>query len=129
MSFQKFSHFGKRNSSFISITSSQSFGFGGDFLEKNGLLDKKYILLFFDSEENKIGFKFKSQREENDGSFKIIENKGTNSRSVVCRSFFTTFLDNINLDEYQSKYSPEMINDSDYGTLFAIKLKKKQQTS
>lgn len=126
MSFEKFSKFGRRNSSFITITASQSFGFGADFLEKNNLLNKKFVELFFDKEDGlRIAFKFKDEREADSPAFKLIENKGTNSKNLVARSFFTTYLQNVNLDEYESKYKPEVVQDLSYGTLFSIKLKKK----
>ncbi|RJR31396.1 hypothetical protein C4569_02115 [Candidatus Parcubacteria bacterium] len=125
MTFKKFTQFGRRNSSFISITSSHSFGFGGDFLQISDLADYNYVELFFDNSDDGIKIAFKFVRNQGDSAFKLIENKGTNSRSIVARSFFTTFLKDVNIDEFKNKYVPEMVNDDEFGKLFVIKLIKK----
>lgn len=128
MSFIRFSQFGRKNSSFISITASQSFGFGGDFLQENNLLDKLYVELFYDQDVQKIAFRFADAKTDK-GAFKLITTKGTNSKSVVARSFFTTFLKGLKMEEYENKYQPEKINHADFGALYAITLKKKNSNN
>lgn len=125
MAFEKFSQYGRRNSSFISITTSNSFGFGGDFLKKNQLTKKDYVELFFDKEALKIGFKFKQNKEPGDDAFKLIGNKGSDSKNVVARSFFTTKLEGLDLNSFIHKYKPETEDDGEFGRLYVIQLKKK----
>lgn len=123
MTFIKFSQQGKRDSKFISLTASKSFGFGGDFLRLNKLDDKNYVELYFDPDNKRIGFKFTA--EKNDvNAFKLIKSNVSNSKSTVARSFFTTYLKDIDLTRFEPKYQPEIVNDPEQGTLFAIELKE-----
>jgi len=124
MSFIKFKDVGRKSSSFVSITNSQSFGFGADFLQQHNLLDKNYIELFYDSEEQKIAFYFKDTPEKG-STFKLIGQEG-GSRSIVARSFFTKFLRDFKPEQYESRYKPEKVEDVSHGTLYVIQLKQKQ---
>lgn len=124
MAFIKFNQLGRKDSLFVSITNSQSFGFGSDFLSKNNLLDKKYLELFFDPEEKKIGFKFTKERNDKN-AFKLSEAKNTKSKSVVARSFFSTFLRDIDNENYENKYEPIKEHNPEHGDLYVIKIKKK----
>lgn len=128
MAFTKFTQLGKKESSFISVTDSKSFGFGGDFLSQYGLKDKKFVELFFDvvGDEKKIAFKFVDEKNDNN-AFKLIVSKVSNSKSVVARSFFTTLYRNngVNLNEYVNRYKPNMEHNSELGTLYIVKLKKR----
>lgn len=123
MSFVKFSQQGKRDSNFVSLTASKSFGFGADFLKQNSLGDKNYVELYFDEAENKIGFKFTVDKKD-DNAFKLIKSDVSDSKSTVARSFFTTYLKDFDLTKFESRYQPEVIHDSDHGTLSVIKLKQ-----
>lgn len=122
--FEKFTKKSSRSSIFVSLTSSKSFGFGGDFLKENQLEDKTYVELFFDASKSKIAFKF-TEGSKDENAFKLIATQLTNSKSIVARSYFATYLKDFDLKEYQLHYQPEKIHDPEYGTLFVIKLKKK----
>lgn len=122
MPFIKFTQQGKRDSNFISLTASKSFGFGGDFLKQNKLEDKNYVELYFDPEEKKIGFKFTVEKND-DNAFKLMKSDVSDSKSTVARSFFTTYLKDIDLTRFEPRYHPETVNEPEHGTLFVVKLK------
>jgi len=123
MGFEKFSQFGRKDSSFISITTSKSFGFGGDFLRSNNLTQKKSVELFFDKDEMKIGFKFYDDKQ--DGAFTLSDSHATESKSVVARSFFTSYSQYIKIEDFKNRYIPKKISDDEFGELFTITLEKK----
>jgi len=125
MAYTKFTQFGRKDASFISLTKSQSFGFGGDFLEKYNLESKEYVELLYDQDEKKVAFHFIDEKTDK-GAFKLISSKGTKSKLIVARSFFTTFFKANDIVKYEGKYLPEVEEDPEYGQLFSIKLKEKE---
>lgn len=126
MGFLKFAQQGKRDSNFISITASKSFGFGADFLRQNKLEDKQHVELYFDPDEKKIGFKFTGEKKDNN-AFKLIKSDVSDSKSTVARSFFTAYLRDVDLNKYESKYKAEVVHDAEHGTLYVFKLKEIMQ--
>ncbi len=129
MAFQEFTEINKKRSHFVSISSHQAINFGGDWLEQNNLADKKFVKLFFNFEQEtgkyQIGFRFVDENSEGT-AFKLIINKGTESKAIVARSFFLKYLNDLNIDEFEKRYKPQKIEDQNFGSLWIITLKKKQ---
>lgn len=124
MSFSKFTDVRAKRSLFISITKSQSFGFGGDFLQKYRLQSYNYVSLFYDSVTKRIGFQFSNEK-ESDSSYKLVSNPTTDSKGIVARAFYNKNLEEINIKDYQTRYIPEEVHDPEFGRLYVIRLKRK----
>lgn len=127
MTFIKFDSVGTKLTNTISLTKSQSFGFAGGFFQKNNIQDFSYVTLFYDPTEQKVGFQF-SKEKLGKSSFSIVTNKGNGDKEqsggVAARSFFKSF--GIDCNKYSGKYEPVEFTDQQFGKMFYIVLKEKQ---
>ena len=118
--FQKFENTNKRQENRITVTGHSSFGFPTKFYQDNSIDQYKFVTLFFDDAENKVGFQFHNNDEEKH-KFTIMKSKSGYGGSIIATSFFK----NKNLDskKYRGRYEWEKANLPEVGEIFAIKLK------
>ncbi|PIU26118.1 MAG: hypothetical protein COW32_08840 [Candidatus Aquicultor secundus] len=122
--FKKFEGRNARLESRITITKSNSIGFPTKFYVDNKIKDYKYVILFWDEQNQAIGVHFtndEENRHEKD-RFSVIHSNKNYGGSVVTRSFFKA--NNIDLEKYHGKYDWKIVDLEDYGHLYVIELKE-----
>jgi len=119
MSFQKFEAVGAKLSCTISLTQSGGFGFSSGMYKKYNIPEFNFVTLFFDPDENKVGFQFSKERIGR-SSFSIIQSDQRKSGSVVAKSFLKTF--DIDPKKYRGRYEPAEYDDPQHGKIFYIVL-------
>ena len=116
--FKKFESTHGRYESRITITSSNSIGFPTKFYKDNNIGQYKYVVLFFDKDNQAIGIKFTADKNE-PHKFSIISQTGYGG-SVVVTSFFKKH--EIDPKKHKGKYDWKKVK-TDFGKLFVFELK------
>lgn len=120
MAFVKFEETNKRQEDRITVTGHSSFGFPTKFYNDNKIDEHKYVTLFFDAENNEVGFYFHNDEAEKH-KFSILKSKQGYGGSIVASSFFK----NKSLDSkiYRGRYEWKKLNQEGVGEMYVIKLK------
>lgn len=114
----------KLSTNAISISSNFGFGFLSGFHHRNNIKDYDYVSLLYSAEDDAIGFIF--SRDKIKGSFKMTHSDRNTSSGVVCRSFFTGNKIDDRINEIVGHYEPKETNHPQFGKMFYIDLKEKQ---
>lgn len=122
MAFVKFEETNKRQEDRITVTGHSSFGFPTKFYNDNKIGEYKYVTLFFDQENNQVGFYFHNDEAEKH-KFSILKSKQGFGGSIVASSFFKS--KNLNSKNYRDRYEWHKENIPEIGEIFVIKLKIK----
>jgi len=124
MAFQKFEDTNKRQEDRITITGHSSFGFPTKFYQDNNIAQFKYVTLFYDPSESKVGFRFHNDETEKH-KFTILKSKQGYGGSIVASSFFRT--KGLNSKMYRNRYEWRKENVPEIGELFIIQLKPREE--
>ena len=122
--FKKFEGRNVRLEDRITITKSNSMGFPQKFYQDNNIKDYKYVVFFWDEQNQAIGIHFTNNEEEKN-KFSIIHSKTGYGGSVATRSFFKS--SSIDQKKYHGRYNWEKHNLEGVGSLFVIKLTDKKE--
>ncbi|MBI2601083.1 hypothetical protein HYW42_03955 [Candidatus Daviesbacteria bacterium] len=109
-----------RNS--ISITIVCGIGFNSGFYFRNKIENFDYVLLFFDKEQQAIGFQFLKDGKV-PGVLKINHEPRGNSGSTSASAFFKAY--DIDAKTSKGRYEPKEHVDQKLGKIFYISLKEK----
>jgi len=120
MTFVKFEETNKRQEDRITVTGHSSFGFPTKFYNDNKIGEYKYVTLFFNEENNEVGFYFHSDEAEKH-KFSILKSKQSYGGSIVASSFFKS--KNLDSKTYRGRYEWRKENISEITEIFVIKLK------
>jgi hypothetical protein len=124
MTWQKFENTNQRFEDRISISTNYSFGFPKTFYERNGLETYKYLVIFFNPEENAVGFQFTNSEDEKH-KFNIFRSKEKYGINITAKSFFKTY--NLDPNKYKGKYTSKKEEFAEAGTLYVINLNENQE--
>lgn len=120
--FEQFTKTGtKLSNNNISISKAHSFGFNSGFYHRNNIKNFKFVVLFYNKQENSIGFLFSN--DELDGKFTVTHSENRTSGGVTCRSFFSNY--DLKCGEMAGQYLPQEISHPNFGKMFVIDLNKK----
>lgn len=122
--FQKFEGRNVRLENRITITKSNSIGFPSKFYNDNKIKDFKFVILYWDKDNQAVGIKFTNDESEKN-KFSIIHSKVGYGGSVIARSFFKAC--EINPKLYYGRYDWEKQNLENIGDIYIIIMKEKQQ--
>lgn len=120
MAFVKFEETNKRQEDRITVTGHSSFGFPTKFYNDNKINNYKYVTLFFDAENNDVGFHFHNDEAEKH-KFSILKSKQGFGGSVVASSFFKS--KSLDSKIYRGRYEWRKENIPEIAEIFVIKLK------
>lgn len=120
MTWQKFQNTNQRFEDRISISPNNAFGFPTKFYLDNNLEAYSHLVIYYNQEDNDIGFQFTSNEEEKH-KFRLVRSKGQYGVNVTATSFFKSY--GINAKAYKGKYKAEKKTVEEIGTLFVIHLK------
>lgn len=120
MAFVKFEETNKRQEDRITVTGHSSFGFPTKFYNDNKIEEYKYVTLFFDEDNNEIGFYFHSNEAEKH-KFSILKSKQGFGGSIVASSFFKS--KSLDSKIYRGRYEWKKLNQEGFGEMYVIKLK------
>lgn len=121
MTWQKFQNTNQRFEDRISISPNNAFGFPTKFYLDNNLESYSYLVIYYNQEDNDIGFQFTSNEEEKH-KFRLVRSKGQYGVNVTATSFFKSY--SIDAKAYKGKYKAEKKQVEGIGDLFVIHLKE-----
>ena len=121
--FQKFEGRNVRLENRITITKSNSIGFPSKFYDDNKIKDYKYVVFYWDKDNQAIGIKFTNEESEK-SKFTIIKSKAGYGGSVVARSFFKMY--GIDPKLYYGRYEWKKQNIEGVGEIYVIKIEKRE---
>lgn len=119
--FKKFEGRNVRLEKRITITKSNSIGFPQKYYQDNSIKNYKYVVFYFDKNNNAIGIHF-TNNEKEENKFSIIHSKVGYGGSVVARSFFRTY--GIDTEKYHGRYEWKKQDIEGIGEVYIIELKK-----
>ena len=122
----KFQKFEKKNNRFetrITITASSAIGFPSRFYEDNNIKDMKYVVMFFDKENNAVGIGLTNNDAEKN-KFKIVHNKKSSGATVSIKSFFKN--NNIDSRVYKGRYVWKKEDVENFGSVYVLNLSDKK---
>lgn len=128
MAFEVFTESKLRNSDFISVNESKTFGFPRLFLEKHGISGTEKVVILYDKDEKKVALYFTNQPAKIGYSFKKSKNPN-HGGTVSARSFFD--VKEIEAALYSQRYEYEVAEMKKLGfpekpgSAFVIKLREK----
>ena len=120
--FVKFENLHKRTEDRITVTGNSTIGFPTKFYNDNNIVSFKYVVLFYDKDNNAIGIYFTNSEEEK-SKFSILHSKKGYGGHIVARSFFKT--QEIDPKKYRNRYLWEKRNIDGVGEIFVILLKER----
>ncbi len=120
MTFVKFEEANKSQEDRITVTGHSSFGFPTKFYNDNKIDEYKYVTLFFNAENNEVGFYFHSNEAEKH-RFSILKSKQGFGGSIVASSFFKS--KSLDSKIYRGRYEWRKDSIPEIGEIFVIKLK------
>ena len=124
MVWLKFTNVNKRREERLTVTRSGALGFPSQFYIDNSVQDYKYVVLYFDKDQMKIGVKFSSDDNEKD-KISIIHSKTGNGGYIQARNFFKSY--KLDPGIYVGRYEYLKETDTTIGQLLVINLKEKIQ--
>lgn len=105
MAFERFTKTGRGYKPKVGIWSRGQIGFNQGCVQKMKLNDYKFVIFFYDKENNKIGFKFTNDNNE-DGIIKLNIRK--TGATVSAKSFLDYYeIDHSETKRYEVEYSDE----------------------
>ena len=123
LKLKKFTKTNARLEDRITITANRAFGFPTQFYKNNNINRHKYLVLYFDEDNEVIGFHFTSDEGE-EHKFTLIKSNQGYGASVVATSFFKTY--DIDPGKYKGKYNWRKRKITEVGQVFLIDLKEKE---
>jgi len=117
--FEEFNQKQGRFTPYISIAKTGGFGISSGFNHKYKVDEAIGVKLYWDQNNKAIGMRFLSQEES--AMFKIKLRKDGGG-FLPAKSFFGSY--DIDTEKYTGRYEPKVVNDTPFGKMFVIELRK-----
>lgn len=104
----------------ITLNNSGGFGFSSGMHHRYQIDRYVGVKLYFDKENNRVGIKPFEKEEE--GMFKLKKRENEKGAFFSAKSFLEAYSISPNL--YSGRYSPEEVEDENFGKMFVIQLQK-----